>query len=946
MASSAADHPQSQSAPVATTTESNPVVGANNFDARIDDTRIDDTRIDTNVGAKANSHPALTRMVSSNPNLNICLNILRLKATPIMISAVKSDAKADVKSDAKSVSNPDSNPASNLNAKSIAKPAPDPAPDTKPSSPAFPPVTIAARPTDATPSFMVFGKSSVAAPASRLAEPASNSQPPSPQPTANPASAPALSPPLSHASPLTTPIQIVAPPQSLSSLAVGAATLAPTQVEAPSLTLTSPTSPTSNNQPDRNPTIAAAPALPRAVTSSAEAVPVSNSSKAFDVVSAASEVAQAPVNFRISSQAQPTSSAASHAARQAVADPAPSFRINPTQPLIQPAQSSIPPAPASQTSTGIVEPTSVTATSVLPTPVLSAPASLVSASAAQSASPASPASAAPTPPAPPTERPSQAPIPTGTTITMLAPDPSSTARSQTVSPAPSTAAQAASAAPPTLTKSAPASLPSNFSQQPISSSVQGTARFPESNQASSVPLTSPAPTPTLTPAPTPTAFPIPQSPLSDSNSIPITGPQTGNQPASPPSSDPRVNAAPPDSAPTATPSGSSEPVNFRTGNSATEQIAISGSATIKPAPTQTVPSATAPVAAPTAGVPQAEADAGNNKLTGNTADNLAHNNFAPLTSNLAASNFAISNFGASNSVSSNFNASNFNSSNLGGSNLTPNLNAQAPTSASLAATAGDAANNAKPDFSQQQPAPETTSPTTAPDKKSSAAIPASATSTSSSGASFSTAPTVPTAPSAKDASVTLTPPAPAAAPPPTQTGSNSAPELPKAHQMLDSAPPAASAAPPAPVAPDSPADLQMNAQVNAQMHVGIRTDAFGSVEIHTVVQQSQVGITVQSDRDIARWFSSEVPSLESGLNQSHLHLTAVDFDNGRSGVQTATSFQHGQSQQHFSQTSGSSAAALPGTRSEEDTVSDTATIDILPTDLSIGPGVNRVSIHA
>ncbi len=295
---------------------------------------------------------------------------------------------------------------------------------------------------------------------------------------------------------------------------------------------------------------------------------------------------------------------------------------------------------------------------------------------------------------------------------MLAPDPSSTARSQTVSPAPSTAAQAASAAPPTLTKSAPASLPSNFSQQPISSSVQGTARFPESNQASSVPLTSPAPTPTLTPAPTPTAFPIPQSPLSDSNSIPITGPQTGNQPASPPSSDPRVNAAPPDSAPTATPSGSSEPVNFRTGNSATEQIAISGSATIKPAPTQTVPSATAPVAAPTAGVPQAEADAGNNKLTGNTADNLAHNNFAPLTSNLAASNFAISNFGASNSVSSNFNASNFNSLNLGGSNLTPNLNAQAPTSASLAATAGDAAKNAKPDFSQQQPAPETTSPTT------------------------------------------------------------------------------------------------------------------------------------------------------------------------------------------------------------------------------------------
>src|SRR5208282_713213 len=435
MASSAANHPQSQSAPVATTTESNPVVGANNFDERIDDaridnTRFDDTKIDTNVGAKVTSNPAPARIVSSNPNLNISLNILRLKAMPIVISAVKSDAKPDAKSDAKSVSNPDSNPGSNLNVKPIAKPAADPAPGTKPSSPAFPPVTIAALPTYATPPFIVFGKSSVAAPASRSAESASNSQPlslqltvnpasvptPSPQLTAIPAGVPALSPPLSDASLLTTTSQTV----------------------APSLKLTSPPS---NDQPDRNATIAAAPAPPGAVTSSAEAVPVSNFSKAVDVVSAASEVAKAPVNFRVPSQAQPTSSEISHVAGQAVADPAPSFRINPNQPLAQPAQSSIPPGAASQTSTGVAAPISVTATSVLPTAVLSAPASLVSAIAAQSASPASPA-ATPAPTAPPADSALPAPIPTGATIAVLAPDPSSTARSQTVSPAPSPAAQA------------------------------------------------------------------------------------------------------------------------------------------------------------------------------------------------------------------------------------------------------------------------------------------------------------------------------------------------------------------------------------------------------------------------------------------------------------------------------------------------------------------------
>jgi hypothetical protein len=151
--------------------------------------------------------------------------------------------------------------------------------------------------------------------------------------------------------------------------------------------------------------------------------------------------------------------------------------------------------------------------------------------------------------------------------------------------------------------------------------------------------------------------------------------------------------------------------------------------------------------------------------------------------------------------------------------------------------------------------------------------------------------------------------------------------------MLDSAPPAP---PTPPIAPDPAA-----AQMNAQMHVGIRTEAFGVVEIHTVVQQSQVGITVHADRDIAHWFTSELPGLESGLNKNHLNLTAVDFDNGRSGVQTATSFQHGHPQQHLSETPGSQSAALP----DQNTASESAAADILTSDLSIGPAQTHVSIH-
>ncbi len=221
---------------------------------------------------------------------------------------------------------------------------------------------------------------------------------------------------------------------------------------------------------------------------------------------------------------------------------------------------------------------------------------------------------------------------------------------------------------------------------------------------------------------------------------------------------------------------------------------------------------------------------------------------------------------------------------------------------------------------------------TAADKKSSAAVQPGATPSQDVAAALA---------SGKDPSPTLTVPAPSASAPPPQAGSNAAPELPQTHQMLDSAPSAPATPPAAPAASNPAADAQMN----AQMHVGIRTDAFGAVEIHTVVQQSQIGITVHSDRDIARWFSSEVPGLESGLNNSHLNLTGVNFDHARSGVQTATSFQHGQPRQHSPETRGSQSAALPGASPEKDTPPESAPIDILPSDLSAGPAHTHVSIH-
>jgi hypothetical protein len=266
-------------------------------------------------------------------------------------------------------------------------------------------------------------------------------------------------------------------------------------------------------------------------------------------------------------------------------------------------------------------------------------------------------------------------------------------------------------------------------------------------------------------------------------------------------------------------------------------------------------------------------------------------------------------------------------------NSAPNSAAPASTAASIAATAGDAPSNGKPGVSAQ-PTPAAASQTTAAgeksDKKSSAAVQPNTTASHATPVhDVST-----TLASGKDSSATMTAPAPPASAPPPQGGPNAAPELPKTHQMLDSAPPAP---PPPPIA----ADLAAAAQTNAQMHVGIRTEAFGAVEIHSVVQQSQVGLTVRADRDIAHWFSAEIPGLESGLNKNHLNLTAVDFDSGGSGVQTATSFQQGQPQQHFSERPGSQSAALP----DGDTASKSSAADILPSDLYVGPAKTHVSIH-
>jgi hypothetical protein len=62
------------------------------------------------------------------------------------------------------------------------------------------------------------------------------------------------------------------------------------------------------------------------------------------------------------------------------------------------------------------------------------------------------------------------------------------------------------------------------------------------------------------------------------------------------------------------------------------------------------------------------------------------------------------------------------------------------------------------------------------------------------------------------------------------------------------------------------------------MRVGIRTEAFGSIQVHTVVHNSEVGLSLGSERgDLRTFFANELPALENNLRQHELHFESVRF---------------------------------------------------------------------
>jgi len=121
------------------------------------------------------------------------------------------------------------------------------------------------------------------------------------------------------------------------------------------------------------------------------------------------------------------------------------------------------------------------------------------------------------------------------------------------------------------------------------------------------------------------------------------------------------------------------------------------------------------------------------------------------------------------------------------------------------------------------------------------------------------------------------------------TGADAAPTPAQAHAGLEDAHSVAEskiASPPStdpPVAPTPTTGSVQTAHLvdqmgQTEMHIGLRTSAFGNVEVHTIVRDAQVGVAMGSERgDLKSFLASEVPALQSAFRQQNLRLETIQF---------------------------------------------------------------------
>jgi hypothetical protein len=113
--------------------------------------------------------------------------------------------------------------------------------------------------------------------------------------------------------------------------------------------------------------------------------------------------------------------------------------------------------------------------------------------------------------------------------------------------------------------------------------------------------------------------------------------------------------------------------------------------------------------------------------------------------------------------------------------------------------------------------------------------------------------------------------------------------------------------------------------MQSEMHLGVQTQAFGNVEVHTVVRDSLVGLTVGSERgDLRTLLAPEVSGLQTTFRQQDLHFDNIRFL--ESGAGTSAGFSGGADS--HSRSSSQPQSSSGGTFSNHSPPEDLAELDV------------------
>ena len=117
----------------------------------------------------------------------------------------------------------------------------------------------------------------------------------------------------------------------------------------------------------------------------------------------------------------------------------------------------------------------------------------------------------------------------------------------------------------------------------------------------------------------------------------------------------------------------------------------------------------------------------------------------------------------------------------------------------------------------------------------------------------------------------------------------------------------------------------------SEMHIGLNTSAFGSVEVHTVVHANDVGVLIGSEKgDLRSMLASELPGIASTLQQQNLRLSQVSFHQGFS----------------FSNQMSSGGGSQPRSFAPRATSSATQPVERMTTETGEATEVSRIGLSA